>query len=129
MIVLLADSLFLRMNNAHYIPNSLCLAKNGASITKLPTNPWLYSTIHTNYFYSIKFDSGYKFTSDIRSSPAFWEKKNKDLLALVPTLGNPTLFLTLSSAEIWWPELLSALVANVGRKLSLKEALELAPLN
>lgn len=52
MIVLLGDSFFVQMNKTQFIPNSLCLATNGASVTKLLTNPWLYTIIHTNYFHS-----------------------------------------------------------------------------
>uniref|UniRef100_A0A8D8ZHS9 ATP-dependent DNA helicase n=1 Tax=Cacopsylla melanoneura TaxID=428564 RepID=A0A8D8ZHS9_9HEMI len=73
-----------------------------------------------------QFDNGYKSIAKIRGSPAYWETKKKDLLALVRTLKKPTLFLTLSAAESWWPELLQALAKEVGKNLSLKEALELS---
>uniref|UniRef100_A0A8D8T7C9 Uncharacterized protein n=1 Tax=Cacopsylla melanoneura TaxID=428564 RepID=A0A8D8T7C9_9HEMI len=50
MLVLMGDSNFVRLNNECPIPDSLCLAQNEASVTFLPTNPFMYDIIHSNYF-------------------------------------------------------------------------------
>lgn len=47
-----------------------------------------------------------RFMSSIRSAPEFWESKKKQLFAMVRQLDNPTFFITLSPAEIDWPELI-----------------------
>lgn len=74
----------------------------------------------------IRIDSGYQFIKEIRSSPAYWERKKKELLAMIRQLGKPTLFLTLSVTESRWPELKAYLARiNLNRKLTTEEALEL----
>ena len=74
----------------------------------------------------IKIDTGYQFTKEIRSSPAYWEKKKKDLLAMIRQLGKPTLFMTLSAAESWWPELIAALSnLNFNRKITILDAMQM----
>lgn len=47
-----------------------------------------------------------RFMSSIRSAPEFWEAKKKQLFAMLRQLDNPTFFITLSPAEIDWPELI-----------------------
>ena len=54
----------------------------------------------------IAHDDAFKFQKTIRSSPAFWQQKQKELMSMIGQLGCPTFFLTLSSAETKWPELL-----------------------
>lgn len=51
-------------------------------------------------------DDGYKLLKNIRSSPAYWQDKQKTLMAMIRQLGIPTLFITLSAAEMKWPELI-----------------------
>ncbi|CAH0384546.1 unnamed protein product [Bemisia tabaci] len=75
----------------------------------------------------IKHDEGFRVLKNIRSSPAWLEDKKKGLMAMLRQLGQPTLFLTLSAAENRWPELIQGLVQiNEGKKISLKEAVELS---
>ena len=47
---------------------------------------------------------------NIRSSPSYWDARKKDINAMIRTLGSPTLFITLSPAEIMWPELIRLLI-------------------
>lgn len=54
----------------------------------------------------IRVDDGFRMLKNIRSSPAYWEDKKKNLLAMIRQLGVPTFFLTLSANETKWPELL-----------------------
>ena len=75
----------------------------------------------------IKNDEGYKILKEIRSSPAYWESKKKDLLAMQRQLGPPTLFLSISAAEKMWPELLCCLYQLPENKsISIPEALSLS---
>ncbi len=51
-------------------------------------------------------DDCYKFLRADRASPVYWEDRKREVLAMIRQIGIPTLFLTLSSAETKWPELL-----------------------
>jgi len=53
----------------------------------------------------------------IRPSPAYWAIKKKDLFAMIRQLGAPSFFLTLSPAEIDWPELLVLLMQILEKKI------------
>ena len=58
----------------------------------------------------IRNDEAYKILAQDRTSPSFWEKKMRDLMAMIRQLGVPTFFLTLSAAETQWNELICILV-------------------
>ena len=71
-------------------------------------------------------DECYKVLSKIRSSPAYWESKKKQLLAMIRQLGKPTFFITVSAAEHSWPELLKMLLnLSTGKNVSDLEILNL----
>jgi len=57
----------------------------------------------------VKFDDGYRVLKEIRGSPPYWEKAQKDLYAMIRQLGAATLFVTLSAAETRWFHLLRIL--------------------
>jgi hypothetical protein len=64
-----------------------------------------------------------QFLRNIRSSPVYWESKKKELFAMIRQLGCPSFFITLSPAEVDWPELIVILVQNLeNRKISIKDA-------
>ena len=63
----------------------------------------------------VRNDKAYKFMKDIRGTPAFWQQKLYDTLAMMKALGTPTWFLTLSPAEFMWPDFIQA----VGRRYGL----------
>jgi len=60
----------------------------------------------------------------IRPSPAYWSVKKKDLFAMIRQLGVPSFFITLSPAEIEWPELLVLLVQILEKKKITEEEAE-----
>ena len=49
--------------------------------------------------------NSYMFMKTIRGTVAYFRNALNDLLAMVKTLGPPTLFMTLSSDDLHWPEL------------------------
>ncbi|KAI6656092.1 hypothetical protein LOD99_11325 [Oopsacas minuta] len=51
-------------------------------------------------------DVAFKFLKTIRSSPAFWQQKQKEFMSMIRQLRCPTLYLTLSVADTKWPKLL-----------------------
>jgi len=54
-------------------------------------------------------NEGYMILNNIRSSPAYWEARRKELFATIRQLGIPTFFHTVSAMETHWPELLKIL--------------------
>ena len=54
-------------------------------------------------------DVGYRDFKNLRGSPDYWDQAKKDMFAMLRQLGQPTFFLTLSSADTKWPELLGCL--------------------
>jgi len=61
----------------------------------------------------IKVDDGFRCLSNVRSSPAHWEKEKKKVLSMIRQFGLPTFFMTFSAAETKWPELLVILSKTV----------------
>jgi hypothetical protein len=71
----------------------------------------------------IHSDDAFTFLRCDRSSPAFWELKKKELMAMIRQLGCSTLFLTLSAAETKWAELIVILTHVLENKvITLEEA-------
>ena len=71
-------------------------------------------------------DYAYRVFEHDRGSPAFFEKKKKELFAMIRQLGPPSIFLTLSSAETKWPELLVNLKVTVDKEIiSVNDATQL----
>jgi len=54
-------------------------------------------------------DDGFRFLKTLRSSPPYYQTKQKDLFAMINQLGLPTFFATFSAAETRWPDLLKLL--------------------
>ena len=62
----------------------------------------------------IRTEQAYKFLKNIRGSPAYWQSELYDILAMLQSLGIPTFFLTLSAADLHWPEMIQAIGAECG---------------
>ncbi|XP_076461676.1 uncharacterized protein LOC143294132 [Babylonia areolata] len=54
-------------------------------------------------------DEGYRVLKTLRSSPPYWQARQKDLFAMIRQLGKPTFFATFSAAETRWFDLLRVL--------------------
>ena len=54
----------------------------------------------------LRNDQAYAILVDDRTSPVYWEKRMKNLMAMIRQLGVPTYFFTLSAAESRWAPLL-----------------------
>ena len=73
----------------------------------------------------VEDDEAFKFLKKVRSSPAFWQQKQRELMSMIRQLGCPTFFLTLSAAETKWLELLRILKQILDDvNLSVEEVLE-----
>jgi hypothetical protein len=69
-------------------------------------------------------DDAFIFLRCDRSSPAFWELKKKEVLAMIRQLGCPTIFLTLSAAETKWADLIVILSQVLENKVITVEEAE-----
>lgn len=54
--------------------------------------------------------------STLRGSKAFWYKRCGELLSMVNQLGTPTIFFTLSAADLHWPDLFRLLAPNTNNE-------------
>ena len=54
----------------------------------------------------INKDKAYRFMKNVRGSPAYYQRTFYDLLAMIRQLGTPTWFLTLSAADMKWPDMI-----------------------
>ena len=63
----------------------------------------------------VQTEKAYKFLKNIRGSPAYWQNELYDVLAMLRSLGIPTWFLTLSAADLHWPEIIQAVALQLGR--------------
>ena len=62
----------------------------------------------------IRTEQAYKFLKNIRGSPPYWQSELYDVLAMLRSLGIPTFFLTLSAADLHWPEMIQAVASQYG---------------
>ena len=66
----------------------------------------------------VRTEQAYKFLTNIRCSPAYWQNELNDVLAMLHKLGIPTWFPTLLAADLHLPEMIQAVAFQFGRKLS-----------
>jgi hypothetical protein len=62
----------------------------------------------------INKDMAYKFMQNVRGSPPYYQRTFYDLLAMIRQLGTPTWFLTLSSADMKWPDFIQIIAKQHG---------------
>jgi len=74
----------------------------------------------------LKTDQAYKFLQNVRGSPPYWQKVFYDVLAMVRQDGCPTWFVSLSAADMHWPELLTLIEWQRGRQLSEQDVSQLS---
>ena len=74
----------------------------------------------------VRNQEAYKFLKNICGSPAYWQNELYDVLAMLRALGIPTWFLTLSAADLHWPEMIQAIAMQFGRKLSRDDVLKMS---
>ena len=61
---------------------------------------------------------------NVRGSPAYWQHQLYDVLAMLQTLGVPTWFLTLSAADLQWPEMIQAVAVQFGQEIITKRCIK-----
>ena len=71
----------------------------------------------------ISQDQAYLFLRQIPGSPPYWQKFMYEVVAMVKQLGIPTWFMTLSCADLRWPELFQ-IIARANSKNMTDEEIE-----
>ena len=74
----------------------------------------------------VRNEQVYKFLQNVRGSPAYWQDQLYDVLAMLQTLSILTWCLTLSAADLHWPEMIQAVAVQFGKKLSQKDVLKMS---
>ena len=77
-----------------------------------------------NLDHLVRLDEGYYIFRSIRNSPAYFESRKKDVFAMIRQLGLPTWFMSLSSADSKWIDLLQILGKLVDQKMYTKEDIQ-----
>ena len=62
----------------------------------------------------IQKDKAYRFMKNVRGSPPYYQRTFYDLLAMIRQLGTPTWFLTLSAADMKWPDVIQTIAKQYG---------------
>ena len=66
----------------------------------------------------VQKDYGYRLLKEVRGTPAYWQKVHYEVLAMIRQLGIPTWFLTLSAADMKWPEVIQIIARQYGTILT-----------
>ena len=66
-------------------------------------------------------DIAFKFMKNLRGCPTYWNSVLLDLLAMLRQLGTPTWFLTLSAADMKWPEVIQSIAHQYGTCLTAED--------
>lgn len=66
----------------------------------------------------IQKDAAYRFLKNVRGSPAYFQRVMYDVLAMIRQLGLPTWFLTLSAADMQWPDVIQTIAGQYGTSLT-----------
>ena len=66
----------------------------------------------------VRRDSAFQFPQNVRGSPAYFQRALRELIAMVAQIGCPHFFLTLSAADMSWPELFKIIAQQNGNKLT-----------
>ena len=80
---------------------SICIRKNSAlnQINDLDNLKKFLSKNESAY------NSILSYNSNLRSTSSYWKSRTRELLQMIKIIGVPTIFFTLSAADIQWPEL------------------------
>ena len=63
----------------------------------------------------VRNEQAYTFLKNVRGSPAYWQDQLYDVLAMLCMLSISTWFLTLSAADLHWPEMIQAVAVQFGK--------------
>ena len=100
--IFFAQSLIQKLN----LSNQTNIAMRKVTPSQLTTG-MLSSNFNEKIKVFIASDQAFTFMNSIMKTPAYWKKFLFGVLAMVNQLGVPTFFMSLSSADLKWNELVS----------------------
>ena len=100
--IFFAQSVIQKLN----LSNQTNIAMRKVTPSQLTTG-MLSSNFNEKIKMFIASDQAFTFMNSIMKTPAYWKKFLFGVLAMVNQLGVPTFFMTLSSANLKWNELVS----------------------
>ena len=108
---------------AQFVIQQLSLSSHINIAMRKATNTASYTAgMFSNYKETVqsivKSDLGYTFMNYVKGSPAFWKRFQLEVLAMIRQLGCPTLFFTLSCADLRWDELIQIISLVNGLNLT-----------
>jgi len=69
----------------------------------------------------VRDDHAFRCLTTVRGSPAYWKRASLDLLAMIRQLGIPTWFMTLSAADLQWPDVIQTVAEQYSESLSAEQ--------
>ena len=92
------------------------------ALKKMHGQPLTASQIRSNNMQNLQNlicqDQAYLFFRHIPGTPPYWQKFMYEVVATVKQLGIPTWFMTLSCADLRWPELFQIIARTQGKNLT-----------
>ena len=92
------------------------------ALKKMHGQPLTASQIRSNNMQNLHNlicqDQAYLFLRQIPGTPPYWQKFMYEVVAMVKQLGIPTWFMTLSCADLRWPELFQIIARTQGKNLT-----------
>ena len=89
------------------------------ALKKMHGEPLTASQIRSNNMQNLQNlifqDQAYLFLRQIPGTPRYWQKFMNEVVAMVKQLGIPTWFMTLSCADLRWPELFQIIARTQGK--------------
>lgn len=102
------------LNKRKYHSINIALKKvHGQSVTASPLRANTQRLVNL-----ICQDQAYLFLMQIPGTPPYWQKFMYEVIVMVKPLGIPTWFVTLSCADLRWPELLRILARIQGNDIT-----------
>ena len=80
--------------------------------------------LNLNYKDLVRYNRSFQVFKTLRGSQMYFEESKKHVMAMLRQLGCPSLFLTLSSAEFDWKELLKEIAETVYRRSFTEQEIE-----
>ena len=71
------------------------------------------------------YDQAYKFMKNVGGSPVYWQHQLYEVLAMIRSLDIPTWFLTLSAADMHWPEIIQTIRIQFGKRFKREEVMQM----
>ena len=89
---------------------------NNFALRQKPSQQITASQVRGRAFLSehVRNDTAYKFLKNVRGTPLYYQRTFYELLAMIRQLSTPTLFFTVSAADMKWPVMIQIFARQYG---------------